>query len=96
MKVFTYIIMLLVLVLGVSFAILNATPVPFNYYVGKNELPLSLLLVITLAFGGFLGLAAGLVMHLKMKRENFRLGRKIKLVEKELTNIRKIPLKDSP
>lgn len=85
---------LIVLVFGLFFGLLNADPVPVDYYLGTREVPLSLVVVITLLFGALLGALAGLGLVLKMKRETSRLRKEIKVTEKELNNLRSIPLKD--
>lgn len=95
MKVLSYILLILLLVFGVSFAGLNAAPVTINYYIGVSELPLSLLLVMFFAFGCLLGLGVGLTMYLRMRSKNYRLRNRIKLAEKEVSNLRNMPLQDN-
>jgi putative membrane protein len=69
-RIISYIFLLLILLLGLSFAALNADPVSINYYVGKGTYPLSLLLVCTLGIGILLGFLACLFPLLKLKKEN--------------------------
>jgi len=69
-RIISYIFLLLVLLLGLSFAALNADTVTVNYYLGKSTIPLSLLLVYTLGIGVFLGLFTVLIPLFKLKREN--------------------------
>jgi uncharacterized membrane protein YciS (DUF1049 family) len=95
MKILSYILLIVLLVLGVSFAGLNASPVTINYYIGARELPLSLLLVMFFAFGCALGLLVGLSMYLRMRSKNYRLSNRIKLAEKEVSNLRNMPLQDN-
>lgn len=95
MKIITYIILIILLILGVTFAGLNAEPVLINFYIGKHMVPLSLLLVLTFAIGCVLGLIVGLFMYLKQRTKNYRLKSRVKLAEKELANLRTIPLKDN-
>ena len=45
---------LLVIVLGVVFAVLNAETVQLNYYLGSVDLPLSLVLVLAIIVGALL------------------------------------------
>ena len=45
-----------IIVLGVCFAYLNAQTVTINYYLAHSEMPLSLLLVLVLGLGFLLGL----------------------------------------
>lgn len=91
---FTIFIVLIIL-LGVTFACLNAEPVSLNFYFGTRSLPLSMLLVLTLGLGLILGVLLFSLSYLRLKAKNIRLKSKIKLVEKEVENLRAIPLKDT-
>lgn len=94
MRSFYFLTLLCVIVFGSTFAALNADPVAINYYFGRNVLPLSLLMVLTLSLGGLLGVCASLGMVLKIKFENRSLKRQVKLAEKEVVNLRTLPLQD--
>jgi len=95
MKRITLFILLLILaVLGIGFAVLNAEPVPFNYYLGSTEAALSLIVVLALALGALLGVIACLGLIVRQKRHNIRLRRKAALCEQELQNLRQIPIQD--
>lgn len=85
---------LIVLAFGLFFGLLNADPVTVDYYLGTREIPLSLILVITLLAGALLAALASIGLVLRMKREISRLRRKVGVTEKELNNLRSIPLKD--
>ncbi len=95
MRVLTYIVLIFVILLGLTFACLNADSVSINYYIGSNELPLSFLLVITFALGGIIGLLVSSFVVLKLKRDNYRLRQRARVVEKEIENLRIIPMKDN-
>lgn len=95
MRVLSYIIVLLLIVIGLSFAILNAGSVTLNYYVGKGSISLSLLLVFTLAVGIIIGMLSCFKPWFSLKRENRSLRSRIRNTEKEIENLRTIPLKDS-
>lgn len=93
---FVYITFLIVvLILGISFAILNANPVAINYFLGKKLLPLSFLLSSTLIVGTLIGWIAGLILFFKQKVKNRKLKQRLQLLEQELNNIRSMPLRDS-
>lgn len=66
------------MLLGVSFAILNAHPVSFNYYLASRELPLSILLVSAFIIGILLGILVMIPNLLKHKFEIRRLRRQDK------------------
>jgi putative membrane protein len=93
MRVFSYIILLLIMILGLTFATLNSTPVLFNYYLGTKQIALSLLLVFSFGIGIVLGIIFTLFPVLKLKNANRRLRAKIKIVEKEVENLRSIPIR---
>jgi lipopolysaccharide assembly protein A len=94
MKIISYIFILLILILGVSFAILNADPVNVHYYIGIKQMPLSLLLVISFGLGAIMGLLVMGFNVLRLKTKNIRLNKKLKVVEKEIANLRVIPVKE--
>lgn len=94
MRIISYFFLFALIGLGVTFAILNPTTVTVNYYVGHHTLSLSLLLVFMFAAGGMLGLLIGLFLLLKAKIKNYRLKQRLKLAEKEIENLRAIPLHD--
>jgi putative membrane protein len=95
MRVITYLIAIFILLFGITFAILNAEPVSINYYVAQRTMPLSLLLVMTFIFGCLIGLMATFVIYIKQKSQIHHLKHRIKTMEKEITNLRIIPLRDS-
>ncbi len=96
MKRLLFLIIILLLVLfGLSFASLNPEPVALRYYFGSLELPLSLLLSLVLAFGALLGMLVSLSLWLREKRRCAHLQRRVRLNEKEIRNLREIPIKDS-
>lgn len=94
MRIVTYVLLLAIILLGISFAVLNPDIVNFNYYVGHRAFPLSLLLAITFVLGCILGLLAGLLFLIKLKIKNYRLHTQLKITEKEIENLRAIPLQD--
>jgi putative membrane protein len=86
---------LLVVGFGLSFALLNAGLVTLDYYLGTTELPLSLALTLALVVGAILGLAAATAVLIRDKREAARLRRRLGQMEKELSELRKLPLRDT-
>ena len=94
MKLIYLIVALCIMVVGASFAALNATPVMLNYYIGQLDMPLSLLLVLTLGMGGLMGMAVCMSIMMRVQYENRCLKKQIKLGEKEIANLRTLPLQD--
>lgn len=85
---------LLVIIFGVVFAVLNATDVQLNYYLGSIELPLSLVLVLAMIVGALLGILASLSFIIGSRRSATKLKRSVEIAEKEIVNLRNIPIKD--
>lgn len=95
MRIIYYLILLTVVTVGIALATLNAEPVSFNYYFATARLAMSLLLVYVLAVGLILGFLLSLFPLLRCKQKSFQLKRRIKHMEKELENLRTLPIKDS-
>ncbi len=95
MRFIKLILLLIIIAIGITFACLNADPVTINYYFSTNQMPLAFLLVIAFAVGVILGLLIASYYTLKVRGQNMRLQKRIKLAEKEVANLRSIPLKDS-
>ena len=84
MRYIGYIIILILIVLGVSFAVLNATPVNVNYYADSRTLPLSLLLAICFGVGVLLGILVMFMRVMRLRFENRILSRKLRKAEQQL------------
>jgi len=82
------------IMIGVSFACLNAVPVNVNYYVGIHQFPLVVVLMIALGVGAVLGAFAMLSYVYQLRRSRSKLKKQVRLIEKEIKNLRSIPLKD--
>lgn len=89
------ILILLLVLVGLAFAVVNAKPVELNYFLGTREVPLAMTLVLTLVFGACVGIFFSLGMMVRLKRETLRLRRQIQLTEQEVVNLRNIPIKDA-
>jgi putative membrane protein len=89
-----FVFFLLVLALGLFFGLLNAEPVSVNYYFGTRQLPLSLILVLTLVCGALAGLLAGIGPMFRLRRELRRLRKEMRNTEKELGRARAFAVKD--
>lgn len=85
---------LILLLVGLSFAVLNAEKVQLNYYLGQTDVPLSLLLVLAMAVGALLGVLSTLGLLVAQKSESARLRRKQELCEQELKNLRHLPIQN--
>ncbi len=94
MLLIRWLILIVLIVIGATFAYLNSDSVSLSYYLGSQEMPLSLLLIITLIFGAILGMLSATGVIIKLKRENASLIRKNKLVTEEVENLRALPFKE--
>ena len=94
MRIVSYFFILVIVLFGMTFSTFNSESVTINYYFSQSTLPLSLLIVLVFAFGCFIGMVVGLWLLLKAKMLNFRLKQRLSVAEKEIENLRAIPLKD--
>lgn len=94
MRIVSYFFVLIIVLFGMMFATLNSESVTIDYYFAQSTMPLSLLLVIVLALGCLIGMMAGIWMLIKAKLLNYRLNQRLHLAEKEIDNLRAIPLQD--
>lgn len=88
------ILVLAVLLLGLVFHLKNNQQIELNYYLGSLELSLSLLVVLVLCVGAMLGVLASLPVIVSLKRREMKLKRQIENSEKEINNLRVLPVKD--
>ncbi len=95
MRFLKLIFILLIMMIGAAFAVMNAETVQLNYYFGIKELPLSVILVGAVMLGALLGVLAMLSGSLRLRRENMSLRHKARLARQEVNNLRSIPIKDT-
>ncbi len=88
------VLVVVVLLLGLIFHLKNNQLIELNYYLGSIELSLSLLVVLVLCVGAMLGVLASLPVIIKLKRKQVKLNRQIENREKEINNLRVLPVKD--
>jgi putative membrane protein len=94
MRLLSTIFLIALIILAISFSLLNAEVVTVNYFLGKQELPLSLVLLIALFIGCFLGFLVQLKISIQQRYQNHVLNKKINLLNQELNNLRALPVKD--
>ena len=93
-RIIKLILIFLVTVLAVTFTLLNSQPVKINFYFGNFEADLVIVILICLALGSLLGIFAVLGKLISFKQELMRKDKKIRVTEKEVENLRTLPLKD--
>lgn len=94
LRIFYLFLFILLVIAGITFAVHNADPVEFNYYFASKQIPLSLILVLAMLIGAILGVLASLGVIIGLKRELAKLKKTVSLTEKEVMNLRAIPIKD--
>lgn len=94
-KLIYTVIVLAVILFGIIFAVLNADNVQLNYYFGSQRLPLSLALVLAMIVGAILGVLASINLILRSRKEIARLRKVSAIAEKEISNLRAIPIKNT-
>ena len=93
-RIVNLVLILIVTLVTVTFTLLNSQPVKINYYFGSYEIDLLVVIVMALVIGALLGITAALGKLVGLKQEILRKDKKIKITEKELENLRSLPLKD--
>jgi len=88
------VIYILLVIIGVSFAALNATSVDVNFYVKTISMPISVLITIMLGIGIIIGFLVFLGRYWRLKTEYKRTKNQLRIMEKEIKNLRSIPLQD--
>jgi len=84
MKAQTYTILSIVLIIIISiFAVLNVGAVEVNYFFGKGDLPLILVILFSVLMGGLITTGSGLVKFVRLQRQN----RLLKAENKQLQNM---------
>jgi putative membrane protein len=83
LRLFGFILLIVLVVLGLSFAVLNAEPVPLNYYFGSRDIPLSMVVVLSLAAGALIGVLVSMGMILRLKQQAAQLRRKLQRALKQ-------------
>ena len=93
MVIIKLLFLIVFMIVGASFAIINNAPVVVDLYFITPEMPLSLLLLLALGCGILLGALVGMVYFMRVKKENADLKRKTRLVNEEVKNLRTLPVK---
>lgn len=85
---------ILLIIIGVSFAALNASAVDVNFYFKTVSMPIAVLMTIMLGVGIFVGVILFIGRYWRLKLECHKIKNQLKLTEKEIKNLRSIPLQD--
>ncbi len=94
MRVIVIFFYLLLIFLGVSFAALNATKVAVNFYFTTLNLPISVFAIMMLGIGIIIGLVLSIFKYWRLKIVNSKIKKQLKLTEREIKNLRTIPIRN--
>lgn len=94
-RVISLVLIALCVLLGLAFAVVNAKPVELNYFIATREVPLAMVLVLSIVLGALMGFVFSLGMVIRLKRETYRLRRQLQVAGQEVVNLRTIPIKDT-
>jgi uncharacterized integral membrane protein len=86
---------LLLVVICLAFAALNATPVHLKLYWISLQLPLAFIMVSCFAGGLILGAIIFVSKYLILNHQYHKAKKQIIMLEKEIKNLRAIPIQDS-
>jgi uncharacterized integral membrane protein len=96
MRIATSLLIIVAVVSSIVFVVLNSHLIDIKYYPGETQAPLSLVLAITAILGVVVGISPCVNIIIKIKRENRRLRKRIKLTEEEVINLRIFQLRKIP
>ncbi len=94
MRLIIMLFYLILIILGVSFAALNASSVHVNFYFTTVSMPIAVLMTIMLGVGFLLAFLFFLYRYWRLKVDYLKLKNQLKMTEKEIKNLRSIPLSD--
>ena len=94
MRIVISIFYLVLILIGVSFAVLNATSVQINFYFTTVKMPISVLITLMFGVGMVLGFVMFIFKYWRLKAEHRKIKNQLRLTEKEIKNLRSIPLQD--
>lgn len=89
-----FLFLVALVVIGLSFAVLNSQPVALNYYLGERDIPLSIIVVVSVAVGAVVGVVVSAGMILRLRARSARLRRQLRDAENDMEQLRVLPLKD--
>jgi uncharacterized integral membrane protein len=97
MKFIKNIVIALLFLIAITFSLKNNETVAIKYYfqLGPIEIPLFLLVFISLIIGIFIGGMEGLIGKMKMGSTIRKLNKELECKEKELTSLRNLPITDT-
>jgi lipopolysaccharide assembly protein A len=94
LRIIGLLLVLVIVLLGASFAWLNPESVHIDLWVGSVEIRLPYALFFALLFGWLVGILSTAGIIIRLMRKNRRLKRSVSLAETEINNLRNIPIRN--
>ncbi len=94
MRFIMMIFYLCLVLVGVTFSVLNASAVTLNFYFKTVTLPMSMLVVLTFALGVLVGFIIFWSRYWCRYVKYRKVKHQLEMMEREIKNLREIPLKD--
>ncbi len=94
MRIVMLVFYIILIVIGVSFAALNASSVEVNFYFKTLSMPIAVLMTLMLGIGIIIGFILFISRYWRLKIECRRIRNQLQIMEKEIKNLRSIPLQD--
>ena len=88
-KILSFVVLIVIMVLGVLLGILNPASVSFDYYFDQRHIPLSILLTFSFVFGLLLAGLFVIMQVIQLKWSNHKLGKLIKKQSNEIIELKK-------
>ena len=95
MRLLLLFIYLVLVIVCLAFAALNATPVELKLYWFNLHLPLAFVMVSSFAGGLVFGAIIFVSFYLGLSHQHHKIKKQISILEKEIKNLRAIPIQDS-
>ncbi|WP_044406175.1 LapA family protein [Thiomicrospira microaerophila] len=88
-KVLSFVVLVVMMVLGILLGSLNPTSVPFDYYFDQRHIPLSILLSLSFISGLLLAGFFIILQVVHLKWTNHKLNKQIKKQSNEIIELKK-------
>ena len=83
-----FLLLVILVVLGLSFAVLNSQPVTLNYYFGARDIPISMIVVVSLVAGAVTGVLVSLGTIVRLKQQAGSLRRRLRTAQRDAEQAR--------
>jgi len=94
LKILSFILIMATLVVAIIFAVINYGKVPVRFFFGESQVPLAVLLFGSFLFGLLFGLTLDAWLRFRQRTLIKKLEKEKAATEAELSNLRKMPIKD--